>query len=120
MAETATETPKKRGPGRPKGLGKVPGSGRKKGTPDRNRAATVERIQQECDPIGFLMQVARGVRISAGSEPGAKKKSWQLPTTEQRVHAATVLAKKVMPDMKAVEHSGPVGEPLIVRINLGA
>ncbi len=71
MSETTTE---KRGPGRPRGLGKVPGSGRKKGTPNRDRSATIERIQKEADPILFLCKVVRGDRMSAAAESGEKKK----------------------------------------------
>ena len=117
MAETATP---KRKPGRPRGLGKVPGSGRKKGTCNKDRAATVERIQKEADPILFLCKVCRGDRMTAADETGAKKKSWWVPTGDQRISAAQTLARKIMPDMKAIEHAGPLGEPLIVRINLGA
>ena len=116
MAETA----KKRGPGRPVGLGKVPGSGRKRGTCNKDRAATVEKIMRLADPLEFLCKICRGDRMEAAPESGAKKKGWWFPTGDQRISAAQTLARKVMPDMKAVEHSGPLGEPLSVRINLGA
>ena len=106
----------KRGPGRPKGLGKVPGSGRKQGTPNKDRAATVERIMREADPLEFLCKVARGDRMSAAAKPGASKKSWWVPTGDQRISAAQTLARKVLPDMKAVEHTGdPVPITQIVR-----
>ena len=101
----------KRGPGRPKGLGKVPGSGRKPGTPNRDRAATIERIMREADPLLFLCKVARGDRMEAGGEPGASKKSWWIPTGDQRISAAQTLARKVLPDMKAVELTG---EPPVI------
>ena len=118
---TTTEAEKqKRGPGRPKGLGKAPGSGRQKGTPNKDRAATVERIMREADPIGFLCKVARGDRMAAAIEPGAKKKSWWFPTGDQQISAAQTLLRKCLPDMKSVELGGPLGEPLSVRINLGA
>ena len=109
-----------RGPGRPKGLGRVPGSGRKRGTPNKDRSATVARIAKEADPIGFLCRVCRGVRMEGAAEPGATKKTWWYPSGDQRISAAQTLARKCLPDMKAVEVSGPVGEPLSVRINLGA
>ena len=117
MAETATP---KRKPGRPKGLGRVPGSGRKKGTCNKDRAATVERIMREADPLAFLCRVCRGDRMAAADETGAKKRTWWYPTGDQRITAAQTLARKVMPDQKAVEIAGPLGEPLSVRINLGA
>ncbi len=96
----------KRGPGRPRGLGKVPGSGRKPGTPNRDRAATIEKIMRQADPLEFLCKVARGDRMSAASESGSSKKGWWVPTGDQRISAAQTLARKVLPDMKAVEHSG--------------
>ena len=111
--------PPKRGPGRPKGLGRVPGSGRKKGTCNKDRTATVERIQKLADPVGFLCDVVRGVRMAGAAEPGAKTKTWWYPDGPQRIAAAQTLARKIMPDMKAVEVSGPVGEPMVIRINLG-
>ncbi len=105
MATPTTEKPK-RGPGRPKGLGKVPGSGRKRGTPNRDRSATIERIQKEADPILFLCKVCRGDRMEAAPEPGAKKKTWWYATGDQRISAAQTLARKILPDMKAVENTG--------------
>ncbi len=117
MAETATP---KRGPGRPKGLGRVPGSGRRKGTCNKDRSATIERIQKMADPLAFLCKVCRGDRMAAADETGAKKRTWWYPTGDQRIQAGMALARKVMPDQKAVEIAGPLGEPLSVRINLGA
>ena len=51
-----TEKPK-RGPERPKGLGKVPGSGRKPGTPNRDRAITRGFIVKHGASIAFLRSV---------------------------------------------------------------
>ncbi len=113
MAETKAP---KRGQGRPRGLGKVPGSGRKPGTPNKDRAATVERISKEADPIGFLCKVCRGDRMAAAPEPGAKKRTWWVPTGDQRIQAGMALARKVMPDIRAVEHAGEGGGNLIIRI----
>ncbi len=95
-----------RGPGRQKGLGKVPGSGRKKGTPNRSTAQTREYIQKQADPITFLCQVCRGLQFEAALDSGDAKKAKMYPTLEQRLHAAQTLARKVLPDMKAVEMSG--------------
>ena len=111
----AIEKPKpKRGPGRPKGLGRVPGSGRKKGTPNRDRSATIERIQREADPLGFLCKVCRGVRMEAAAEPGAKKRTFWFPTGDQRISAALALSRKILPDQKAVAYSGD--PPTITKI----
>ena len=112
---TTTDKPK-RGPGRPKGLGKVPGSGRAKGTPNRDRSATIERIQKEADPILFLCKVCRGDRMEAAAAPGAKKRTHWFPTADQRITAAQTLARKIMPDQKAVENTGKDGGPLALTL----
>jgi hypothetical protein len=114
---TAVKKPKKRPPGRPRGHPRS--GGRARGTPNRDRAFTVARIEREADPIGLLIKITRGDRMTAGPEPGAKKKAWWYPSADQRVQAATVLARKILPDQRAVETSGPQGEPIVVRINLG-
>ena len=111
MTDTTT---KKRG--RPPGQPRT--GGRKPGTPNKDRAATIERIMREADPIGFLCKVVRGDRMTDGPEPGSRKRSWWYPSGDQRITAAQTLAKKCLPDMKAVESTGPQGEPLVVRINL--
>ena len=115
MAETTTP---KRKPGRPRGYPKS--GGRQKGTCNKDRAQTVERIATLADPIGFLCSVCKGDRMEAALEPGAKKRTWWYPTGDQRIQAGMALARKVMPDQKAVELAGPLGEKLSVRINLGA
>ena len=101
----------KRGPGRPKGLPKT--GGRRKGVANRTRIQTLERINQEADPIGFLIRVARGLQFEAATEAGAAEKVKMYPTHDQRLDAAKVLARKVLPDTKAVEMSGEGGEPFV-------
>ena len=110
---TTTGKPK-RPPGRPKGYPKS--GGRARGTPNRDRTATIERIQKEADPILFLCKVCRGDRMEAAPEPGAKKRTHWFPTADQRIVAAQTLARKIMPDIKAVEHAGVEGGDLIIRI----
>ena len=75
---------------------------------------------RQADPLEFLCKICRGDRLTAAPEPGATSKTWWYPTGDQRITAAQTLARKVLPDMKAVEVAGPLGEPLSVRINLGA
>ena len=106
-------SPAKRGPGRPKGLGKVPGSGRARGTPNRSTVQTRERIKELADPIAFLSDVMAGKRMVAAGETGDMKKTWCYPTLAQRVQAGETLLRKLLPDLKATELSGPDGEPLI-------
>ena len=107
--------PLKRPPGRPKGLGKVVGSGRKKGTCNKDRTATIERIQKEADPLGFLCKVCRGLRMQAALKPGAKKRTWWYPTGDQRITAAQTLCRKVLPDLKAIENTGEL-QPVFTKI----
>ena len=103
MAETSTETPKKSG--RPKGLGKVPGSGRKRGVPNKRTAEIRELLLSlKCDPITGMARLAMNTK--------------NPPELRGRMYAE--LAGFVFSKRKAIEHSGPVGEPLSVRINLGA
>ena len=61
---TSVEKPKKRPPGRPQGYPRS--GGRKRGTPNKDRAFTVARIEKEADPVGLLIKVARGDRMTAG------------------------------------------------------
>ncbi len=108
---TDRDKKQKRGPGRPKGLPKT--GGRRKGVANRTRVQTLERINQEADPIGFLIRVARGLQFEAATEAGAAEKVKMYPTHDQRLDAAKVLARKVLPDTKAVEMSGEGGEAFI-------
>ena len=114
MTDTAI---KKRPRGRPKGTPKT--GGRTKGVPNKDRTATVDRIMREADPIAFLCSVVRGGRFNAGPEPNSKAKTWVWPSLDQRLSAATVLARKVLPDQKAVESSGPDGAPFVFQFIAG-
>ena len=99
MTETATP---KRKVGRPKGLPKT--GGRRRGTPNKDRAATLEAIRTYSDPVGFLEKVCRGLLVECRDAEGDQKSSiLTRPSMEQRITAATILAKKVLPDVKAVE-----------------
>ena len=57
-----TELPKRK-VGRPKGLGKVPGSGRKRGTPNRRTAQVHELLLAlKCDPITGMARIAMNAK----------------------------------------------------------
>jgi hypothetical protein len=92
--------------------------GRPKGATNKNRVATIERIMRESDPIGFLMKIQRGGKIKAAPESGAQTREWIYPTIDQRQDAAQTLARKILPDLRATEHSGPLGAPLQVHIGI--
>ena len=107
-------------PGRPKGLGRVPGSGRRKGIPNRGTIATREWIMRQGDPLHFLIGVMNGDRFTAAPEEGSRKKSWAYPTMDQRLSAAQALAKKVVADMKSVDISAEGAEsPFIFQFVAG-
>ena len=110
----ANQEKEKRGPGRPKGYPKT--GGRKKGVPNRTRVETLERIESEADPIDFLCRVARGLQFEAATEVGAPEKVKMYPTLDQRLDAAKILARKVLPDSKAVELGGPDGSGLTINV----
>jgi hypothetical protein len=88
----------------------VPGSGRRKGIPNRGTIATREWIMRQGDPLHFLIGVMNGDRFTAAPEEGSRKKSWAYPTMDQRLSAAQALAKKVAPDMKSVDLSAEDGK----------
>ena len=66
-----TDTPKRR-PGRPKGLGKVPGSGRRRGTPNKHSAEMREYIAKHSGDIEFLCGIAAGKRFLAADPADPK------------------------------------------------
>ena len=103
--------PEKRGPGRPKGLGRVPGSGRQKGTPNRTTAELREQITA-ARPVEFLIKVAQGRRIRIGPQGGPGEAAYAYPSLEQRLRAAELLMKKILPDLTAAEVTGADGGPI--------
>ena len=111
--------PEKRGPGRPKGLGRVPGSGRQKGTPNRTTAELRQQITA-ARPVEFLIKVAEGRRVRIGPQAGPGLPTYAYPSLEQRLRAAELLMKKILPDLTAAEVTGPGGGPLQVERSLSA
>src|SRR6516162_11099230 len=95
----SNSTLEKRGPGRQKGLGRVPGSGRKPGTPNRTTVELREQITA-ARPVEFLIKVAEGRRIRIGPH-GPGEPSYAYPSLEQRLLAAELLMKKILPDLTA-------------------
>ncbi len=113
MTETATETPK-RGPGRPKGLPRT--GGRAKGTPNRKNQVTRDYVIREGAPLQFLCSVVRGRRFTTAAEPGGKKRTHVFPTMDQRLRAAEILSRKVLPDLKSTELTGKDGGPVALTL----
>ena len=62
------------------------------------------RIRGESDPIGFLMKVCKGEPIEVYEEvEGKYTKVFKAPTLSEMKSAAETLAKKILPDLKAME-----------------
>ena len=114
---TASAKKTARPSGRPRGYPKS--GGRKPGTANKSSQLGRDFIIKRGAPIETLCKIAKGEKIQAADSESASKRSGIYPTIDQRLQAARILAAKVVPDQKAVEVSGPLGEPLSVRINLG-
>ena len=84
--DTTTEKPKR---GRPKGLGRVPGSGRRRGTPNKRTAEIRELLLSlKCDPIQGMARIAMNIKNSA----------------DLRGRMFAELAQYTWPKRKAIEH----------------
>jgi hypothetical protein len=77
--------------------------GRQAGTPNKVTAAARNRIQEQGDPVGFLIKVVKGRKIRG-----------EYPTIAQRMRAAEKLLGKVVPELKSFELSVEAAfEPVI-------
>lgn len=80
--------------------------GRRPGTPNKTTVAIRERIESLVDPIGFLASVVNGEAIPAAAmkdAPPPKKGEpalLVLPTLDQRMSAARLLADKMLPNAR--------------------
>jgi hypothetical protein len=73
--------------------------GRPKGSPNRTTLALRERIERDADPIAFLTAVMRGEAVKRAPAAGAEVVD-VLPTLDQSLSAARILAAKIAPDAK--------------------
>lgn len=82
---------------------------------------TITRIQQEADPIGFLVAVQNGAMIEiiqlSRNEDGEmiQRIHYEQPTIKQRIEVAKLLAQKVLPSVSVqkvvVEDLRPKDKP---------
>ncbi len=107
------ETPRGK-PGRPKGLPRT--GGRAKGTPNRKNLVTRDYVIKEGAPLAFLCSVVRGKRFTAAVAPGDSKRAHVFPSLDQRLRAAEILSRKVLPDLKSQELTGKDGGPMAVTL----
>ena len=108
-----TEAPKRK-PGRPKGTPRT--GGRAKGTPNRRNMVGRDFIIKRGAPVAFLCSVVRGGRFTAAPELGSGKRTHVFPTIDQRIRAAEILSRKVLPDLKATELTGKDGGPVALTL----
>lgn len=92
-----------------KGMPRVPGAGRKPGVPNKVNRDLFEKIQdavrekfgiEDYDPVKSLAEIANDPANDINVRSGAHKE----------------VSKYIHPQRKAVEHSGPDGGPLEVRL----
>ena len=115
-AASSPGVPAKRGRGRQKGMPRPPGAGRKKGTPNKFPQLTRADSTKVGAPIRVLCQIASGKKMKAAAEPGSPKQAKIFPTLAERLRAAETLARKIVPDVKAVEVTGAAGGDLVIKI----
>ena len=96
--------------GRKKGTAKT--GGRQKGTPNKLTVAGKARIEEQADPLGFLIKLVNGEKIKVGDAGDPTEEIELYPTLEQRQRAAEKLLAKILPDMKALEVVGDQGGPV--------
>jgi len=94
------EQPARRKPGRPKGSPRVPGSGRKAGTPNRTTAEIRELIQKRGRPVELLCAIAAGRRVKVG------RGQYAYPDLQERAAAAKLLLDKLVPPPKPTDDDG--------------
>ena len=111
---TAAAEPPRKKPGRPKGYPRT--GGRAKGTPNRKNQVTRDYVIREGAPLQFLCSVVRGKRFTAAAEPGDRKRTHVFPSMDQRLRAAEILSRKVLPDLRATELTGKDGGPVALTL----
>ena len=109
----AAKTPKRR-PGRPRGLPRT--GGRARGTPNKKNQITRDFIITKGAPIAFLCRVVQGRGFKSAKSPGDTKRVEIIPTLDQQLRAAEILARKVTPDLKSQELTGRDGEPIALTL----
>ena len=88
--------------------GERPVGRRPRRVPVADRQAAVAKIVKRCDPLGVLCAIAAGEKVLVGSDEDASIAVEVYPSLADRLTALTVLAKKILPDLKqvAVEDGG--------------
>ena len=82
--------------------GERPVGRRPRRVPVADRQAAVAKIVRMADPLGVLCAIAAGEKVLVGGEEDASIAVEVYPSLPDRLTALTVLAKKILPDLKQV------------------
>jgi hypothetical protein len=77
--------------------------GRPRGARNKKRAATIDLIEREADPVSAMISIANGKKLLAADKVGDRHAKWANPTLEMRIDAIKWLGERVSPRLKAVE-----------------
>lgn len=91
--------------------GKREGAGRKKGIANKLAMDYKELIAQS-NPIQFLIDAFTNGYIEGNVEDPDDMEQYLTLTLKERCDIAKDLAKKIVPDVKAIEHTGKDGEAI--------
>lgn len=92
------ETEPKRKPGRPKGIEKVPGSGRKKRKPNRLTGDMRAYILQHGNILERLFKIANGYKVRQQQPDGTAKMT--VPPLDSQLKALVALLDRALPSLK--------------------
>lgn len=103
------EPPKKRGPGRPKGLPKT--GGRQKAVRNWTNPEIRNELLNRSNAIEALASIAAGEK-QRWAGPTGKQQS-RYPTAQEQLQALGIILQKTVPNLQATELTGKDGEPLL-------
>ncbi len=110
-AEMPADVPKPKGKGgRPRGLGKVPGSGKRKIPSLVGKEARLV-LAEESGYLELLCKVCQGRPVSMKG-PTGKGGLYHYPTFADRRWAVEIIVNKLIPSISATELSGRDGKPI--------
>ncbi len=89
-----------------------PRRGRPRGVPNKVNRIAKEAITK-AEPHSFLIRVMEGRKFKRAGTEGAQRTTACYPTLTESISAAETLLRKIAPDLKSQELSGPGGSPLL-------
>lgn len=92
--------------------------GRPKGSVNKTNKVAKEAIT-EAAPHNFLIRVMDGRKFMRAAEEGSKRRTECYPTLSESTAAAETLLRKIAPDMRATEVSGPDGGAIETKVEGG-